>query len=129
MTYRLAEERVEVTPIVAWAVAFRASELAAAYYTATAGKPELAALEALYGHFLIEAQPQWDIVDHRGPVLPTTGGMLRLPVDLALGLVNEWVATITPKASAVDAVLPPGPLRDDLNAQLRAIRKRRKDAA
>lgn len=132
MAYRLASERVEVTvddltievaPVVAWAVAHRATQLALAYYAATTGDGELRALETVYGFFVVEAQPMWQIVDHRGPVLPTAAGMLRLPIDLGLGLVLQWAATVTPKASAVDAVIPPGPLRDEMNERLRVVPK------
>ena len=49
--------------------------------------------------------------------------MLRLPVTLGAAMVDGWLETITPKATAVDALIPPSPLRDQLNAKLRAKRK------
>lgn len=132
MAYVLDGERVPVTvddltievrTIGAWAVAQAAASLAAAYDRAKPGQPEADALNALYAFFVAEAQPTWAIVDHRGPVLPTAAGMLRLPVPMAFALIAEWIGTATPKESAVDKIIPVGELRDALNAKLRAKRR------
>jgi len=137
MAYRLASARapveiedgptVEVQPIGAWPIYRTAVGLVSAFLTAEPAA-EMAALQAAYAFFVREAQPTWEILDHRGPVLPTADGMLRLPLPLALAIIDGWVATFQsveepvdiPEATAVDAMIPPGKLRDDLNAGLRA---------
>ena len=133
MAYLLAGERVtitagdldiEVAPVVAWPIAHTAARLADAYNVATPGDAELVALRELYGFFVVEAQPEWDIVDHRGRIAPTTAGMLRLPLDLALSLIGAWLDTITPKSTAVDELVPPGPVRDALNTALKSKRRK-----
>jgi len=135
VTYRLPSERVPVTVsdltieverIGAWAVAHHATVLVGTYYAAKPGAPELEALRAAYAFFIEEAEPSWDIADHKGRIPVTAGGMLRLPVALALGLVYGWAQTVVEKTSAVDELIPEGELRDSLNAQLKA--KRRKAA-
>lgn len=116
--------QVEVEPIGAWPVYRAAVELSAAFFAAESGTAaEFDALLSLYGHFLIEAQPTWDIVDHRGSVAPTLAGMLRLPVPLAVGLAADWSALFVaePLATAVDKLIPPGEMRDELNRRLRAV--------
>lgn len=133
MAYRLPSERVtltsetgaaiEVAPVSAWALAFHASGLIAAYNAADPGGAELMALRDLYRFFVAEAQPTWAIIDHRGPITPTAEGMYRLPLDIALPMIGEWIGTLTPKSTAVDEMVPPSPLRDQLNAKLRAKRK------
>ena len=133
MTFRLSGERVSVTlpdgpviafwPLLAWPIAFNASMLVAAYNDADSGAAEVVALRNLYRTFVEEALPEWDIADHRGPILPTPEGMWRLPLSLALGLLSAWLDTLNPTPSAVDATVPPGPLRDELNRKLRSRRK------
>jgi hypothetical protein len=115
--------QVELQPIGAWPVFLHATALSSALFAAEDGSVEqLNALIKSYTHFLTEAQPTWHIVDHRGPVQATVAGMLRLPVALAMGLVVDWSAAFAaePPATAVDKLVPEGPLRDELNAKLRA---------
>ncbi len=77
----------------------------------------------MYGVFLVEAQPVMAIADHRGVIAPTVTGMLRLPVPIGLGLVGAWIEDFEPKPSAADEVVAPGPLRDEINSELRRKRK------
>lgn len=134
--YRLPSERiplalddgptVEVERIAAWPIYRTAISLVGAFYDARTPDAEIAALSRIYGYFVVEAQPVWDIADHRGPIPATPEGMLRLPLAIALGLVQGWAATFLPPeppTTAVDEVIPPGPLRDELNASLRRKRK------
>lgn len=114
---------VEVAPVLAWPLAFQAGRLIEAYQSAKPGAAELVALRDLYGFFIAEAQPTWTIIDHRGPIQPTTEGMYRLPLDVSLPIIAEWMATLIPKETAVDKLVPPSPLRDQLNAKLSAKRK------
>ncbi len=79
-------------------------------------------LDELYDLFIAEAQPTWEIIDHRGPVTPTKAGLIRLPLVTALGLIEGWLETHTPKTTAADEMLPPGALRDAVNAELRKKR-------
>lgn len=130
VAYRLATERtpitvedgptVEVQPIGAWPIYRTAVGLVAAFFAAKPAE-EAAALQAVYRFFVSEAQPTFEIVDHRGPILPTADGMLRLPLPLALGIIDGWTSTFqaVPEATAVDAMVPEGPLRDKLNKGLR----------
>lgn len=131
MAFRIAGDRVtltvegasiEVSPIVAWPIAHTAVRLALAYHDAKSGDAEFVALREL-GEFLVaEAQPSWDIEDHRGRVPATPAGMLRLPIDMTLALVQAWIDTIVPKQSAADVVLPPGPVRDEVKRRLRSVK-------
>lgn len=77
-------------------------------------------LEPVYALFVDEAQPTWALADHRGPIPATVEGMWRLPIRLALAFVDLWV---DPPTSAVDELVPPGPVRDALNRSLREARK------
>lgn len=131
MAYRLASERValdldgpsvEVEPIHAWAIQRLGIGYYDAYEEAKSPEAEFDALLALYRFVVAEAQPAWDIVDHRGPVPATESGFLRLPPTLGLSIVLEWLRTGNPKASAVDKTMPPGPTRDELNRRLKAKR-------
>jgi hypothetical protein len=137
VAYRLAADRVqvqsedgpacEVAPILAYAVYVRGLSLAVAFDGAKDVAAELDALRALSVYFVQEAQPTWEILDHRG-VIPATGdGMLRLPLETALAFVNGWLETATPKPTAVDKMIPEGPLRDELNKGLRKARKTKVD--
>jgi hypothetical protein len=132
MAYRLGGGRsiltptdgltVEVQDIVAWPLYHEAVARATAYFTASGPELELAALRRAYAFFCAEAQPTWEIVDHRGIVPATTAGMLRLPVELGLGIILLWSQAFVaePPETAVDKIIPPGELRDSLNRRLRA---------
>lgn len=134
MAYRLASERItltvedglaiEVERVTSWAIVQTASQLAASFANAK-GAAQLPALRDLYAFFVAEAQPTWDLTDHRGPILPTAGGMLRLPLAFGLALVEGWAGTLEPTPSAVDEVVPPGPVRDALNDELRKSRRKK----
>ena len=144
MTYRLPGGRVpvafgepyvgltvEVESIGAWPIYQRALSLVAAFFAANEPAAEARALRELYEFVIAEAQPSWDIADHRGPVPATAAGMLRLPLAVTLGLVDLWTSTFAaveeePLPSAVDELYPPGPLRDQLNA---ALARKRAEAA
>ena len=114
----------EVSRIGAWPVWVNAVRLFSAYLEAQEQVAEVKALGELYTFFIGEAQPTWNVRDHRGPIQPTADGMWRLPLQWALPLIEAWIDTIPkePPPSAVDAVVPPGKLRDDLNAGLRKKR-------
>lgn len=86
---------------------------------------EYAALAAVYDRFAAEAQPTWDITDHRGPVPCTGRGMLRLPTQLGIQIVAGWAASLAvveQPASAVDAVVPAGPLNREIKRRLRSVK-------
>lgn len=130
MGYRLPSERValaldgptvEVERLGAWAIYWRAMNLLSAYYAAKKPADVAAALEGLVSFVVPEAQPTWDITDHRGPVPTSPSGMLRLPVVLILEISTGWLETFAKAepATAVDKMVPPGALRDELNAALR----------
>lgn len=132
MAYRLPSERVsidlddltvEVERVTAWALQANAVRLLAPVINEQRTASDLVALVRF---FVDEAQPTWAIVDHRGPVLPTVDGCLRLPLDTLLSMIVAWAGTINPPETAVDKIIPPSPLRDQLNAKLRE--KRRKAA-
>lgn len=133
MAYRLDTERVElpipdgpmieVTKIGAWPIYRHALALVAAFLDAKGPGDELTTLQAAYAFFVREGQPTWAILDHRGPVPPTADAMLRLPVPLGLAMLEDWAATFIPKPTAVDGMIPPGPVRDELNAGLRRAKK------
>lgn len=114
---------IEVYRIASYPLWVGAVRFAAAWAKAKTDDANIAALTDLYSTFIAEAQPTWTIVDHRGPVLPTLAGMYRLPVEMAMGLVSGWLDTIAEKTTAVDEIVPPGTLRDQLNATLKAKRK------
>lgn len=139
MAYRLPGERVpvvvdkgpfaglsvEVERIGAYAVYLAAVSSRIAFEKADSGSTaEFGALRSLYAVFVDEAQPTWDIVDHRGPVPATANGMLRLPVSLATAVIEAWTETFNAveaaPLTAVDKLIPAGPLRDRLNAELAA---------
>ena len=137
MVYRLSGERVrldldgpvvEVEPIRAWPVARIGVRSWLAFQAATDPDTELAALLELYRLFVAEAQPSWDIADHRGLISLSAEGMCRLPLDLAQKIITGWLGTLPlpieseEPESAVDAVLPPGPLRDEVKTRLRAVK-------
>lgn len=136
MTFDLTGERVEITvedgptisvgPILAWPIYYLAVSRSQAYLDAKDPAAELAALTSLYELFVNEAQPSWDIRDHKGRIPCTAAGMLRLPLSVSIPAIQEWVATAVPKPSAVDATVPPGPVRDALNAGLRAAKRKSK---
>lgn len=87
---------------------------------------KIAAKTELYELVAQEARPTWDIIDHRGPVPPTSTGMLRLPDEIGLVIVTGWLDTLPvpeeAKGTAVDAVVPPGKVRNELNRRLRLVK-------
>lgn len=124
--YLLPAERVEISvdkltaevaKILSESVYLTAVSLMAAAVTA----PTLERRRDLYGFFVLEAQPTWAIFDHRGPVHPTAAGCLRLPDAIGFRLVEAWIDDFTaqPPATAADEILPPGPVRNAVNAKLR----------
>lgn len=132
MAYRLTERvpvtaddlTIEVTSVVAWPIAQTTAALIEAYNRAKPGDPELAALRDLYAFWILEAQPAWGIEDHRGTVPATAAGMLRLPLPLVFGLISGWLETLIPPSTAADEVLPEGEVRDEVNAALKAARRK-----
>ncbi len=123
MAYRLGGRRVpltvdgltiEVQPIVSDSVYRAVVGLGSAFLA----EPSTDALSTLAACFCLEAQPTWDIIDHRGVVPATPSGMLRLSDVMALEIVSEWAAAFVAE-SAVDKIIPPGKLRNDLNRKLR----------
>jgi hypothetical protein len=127
--YRLPDERVsldldgpivEVQRCASWMVYQQVVRLYAAYVAAKTPAAEYDALVQTFARFVDEAQPTWQIADHTGPVPPTLAGMTRLPLEMSLRMVTDWLETITPKASAVDAIIAPGPMRDELKRRLKA---------
>lgn len=128
MAYRLAGDRVpltvdglviEVQPIVSDTVYRTVVALGSAFLA----EPSTDALERLASYFCIEAQPTWEVVDHRGSVQASPTGLLRFPDVLAVGIVSGWAEAFVaePPSTAVDEVYPPGPLRDELNRRLRSV--------
>jgi hypothetical protein len=114
---------VEVQDIGAWPIYQAAVSLAAAYFGASGAAAEYAALERVYGYFCAEALPTFEVIDHRGVVPATPSGMMRLPLEIGLGMVSEWAEAFIaePPQTAVDKRVPPGPMRDRLNRQLKAV--------
>ena len=133
MAYRLPSERVtlhiedgptvEVEKVSADLIYQHAVGLASACFAAKDANASTAALSDLYAFFVREAQPTWEILDHTGPIPPTAAGMYRLHSALGVDIALEWAGTFVPKSTAVDELIPPSPLRDQLNAKLRAKRK------
>lgn len=129
MAYRLPSERVPIeiedgptveVEKIGLELTFRtAVGLASAYLEAR----DIKTLRAAYRCFVYEAQPTWDIVDHHGPVPQTVAGMLRLPVPMGIAFIHAWASTFIEKASAVDEMIPPSPLRDELKRRLKQARK------
>jgi hypothetical protein len=128
MAHRLSGERVtvevaglpvELQPIGAWSIYQTAVDLTAAWIAAE-GPAALSALQRACAYFCIEAQPTWEALDHRGVVPATPAGMMRLP--MALDLIVEWAEMFVrePAETAVDKMVPPGEMRDELNRRLRA---------
>lgn len=109
----------EVQDIASDAVRQTAVAYAAAFFAAEGWPAEFAALSKLYDWFVAEAQPTWEIADHHGVIPPTGRGMMRLPIALALGFVDQW---IEPLPSAADEMIPAGPFRDEINRELRALK-------
>jgi hypothetical protein len=115
-----------VDQIIGWPV-FAIGSARMAEFLAAEGEAELKALLDLYGAYEKYARPVWNVEDGAGPVPPTAEGMLRLPVPLVETLYHLWLATFpgaeAPESTAVDEIIPPGPLRDELNAGLRAAKE------
>jgi hypothetical protein len=137
VTLDLDGPSVEVEPIRSWNI--HLESLHAWRVVADAEKPEAkyVALTKLYEQFIFEAQPTWDIADHRGPVPATARGMARIPLDLQLAILAAWVDSYGVKQereplpfsviesdapSAVDAVFPPStPVNRELKRRLRKV--------
>ena len=130
VTLDLDGPSVEVEQLASPTVGFLARAELAAFLEAKDEASRITALRPICERFVTEAQPTWEIVDHRGPILPTVAGMLRLdPLKLALPMVMAWIETLTVEeeqpATAVDALIPPGPLNASLNEQLAAAKRRK----
>lgn len=133
--YRLPGERVkldldgptvEVEPIRSWMIQTESLALAARLGAAEEGVAEYAALKSLYEFFVAEAQPTWDIGDHRGAIPNTAAGMMRLPLALASSIISQWQDSL-PKAPAADLpsavdILPDGPGKDEVKRRLRSVK-------
>lgn len=140
MVYRLASERINVGPedgpeieverLAAWPIYRLALRRAAAFTSATDGSDaELEAYSQLLGFFVLHAQPTFAIIDHLGVVPATHSGMLRLPVPLVQTMIDGWLRSFSQVAeeptSAVDEIIAPGVLREQLKAGLRTARRRK----
>jgi len=129
---------VEVEPLRSWMIQTECLFLAQKVKDAAEGAAEYVALNALFEFVVREAQPQWDIVDHLGAVPTDARGMGRLPLTLALEIVDAWTGSLNARpempevpeglyvvesdaASAVDALIPPGPLRQTVKRRLRKV--------
>ena len=110
----------EVEQIGAWPIRATAVRLVAAFLGAEGADAETLALSELYSLFIGEAQPTWALADHRGPIPASAAGMWRLPIPLALAFIDQWIDPPEPPSTAVDELIPPGPLRDRLNRGLKA---------
>jgi hypothetical protein len=138
VTLDLDGPSVEVEPIRSWNI--HLESLHAWRVVADAEKPEAkyVALTKLYEQFVFEAQPTWDIADHRGPVPTTARGMARIPLDLQLAILAGWVDSYvvaekpereplpfsvveSDAPSAVDAIFPSGPVNRELKRRLRKV--------
>lgn len=127
---------VEVEPIHAWTVQVQSIALGAAFQAAQGPAAEINALAAWVDHFVTEAQPQWDYVDHHGPVPPNGRGMMTLPLETMAAMIAQWQDSLNVKPereplpfsviesdapSAADALLPPAAARE-VKRQLRRRR-------
>jgi len=125
---------VEVERLRSWSIQFEGLSLLGRFMAASRPQDEYLALNALYEYVVREAQPQWDIVDHLGAVPPTARGMARLPGGLARAIASLWLETFVPaeKAapenaappSAVDALVPPGPVNLEIKRRLRRAKRK-----
>ncbi len=123
ITLDLDGPTVEIEPIRAWAVLLASTQLGAAYVAASDPVEQYTALAALAEFFLLEAQPQWNFADHRGPIRETVNGFLRLTPVMQSGVIAGWQATYEEeKSSAVDAVIEPGPANLEIKRRLRAVK-------
>lgn len=133
MAYRLPGSRhqldldgpsVEVEPCLSWAIQHIGIGLYRALDTAEEANAHLAALQNLGRLVLAEAMPTWDIMDHHGPVPATEAGWLRIPDLLAQQIAVGWLNTYTAEqpSSAVDALIPEGPMRNEIKRRLRAVK-------
>ena len=123
---------VEVERLRSWSIQFEGLSLLARFMAASKQQDEYLALNALFEHVVREAQPQWDIVDHLGAVPTTARGMARLPLDLGLSIASLWLETLVAvekkeaeaePPSAVDALIPPGPMNREIKRRLRSVKK------
>lgn len=128
---------VEVEPIYSWMIQAECLVLAQRLKEADEGPAEYVALGNLFEVFVREAMPQWDIADHLGPIPATVAGMRRLPLTLQSSILDQWIQSLeeeeeaerpelpgltlveSPAPSAVDAVVPPGPLNREIKKRLR----------
>lgn len=126
---------VEVERLRSWMVEYECRDLVAAFNAASTRAAEHNVLAALIDRFMLEAQPSWDIVDHRGAVPANGRGMARLPLDVQLAIIVAWIETFViaqeepAPASAVDAVIAPGPANVELKRRLARARSRNQKAA
>lgn len=136
MVYRLPNKRitldldgptVEVERLLAAPIQQIGVRKFGQYLAAQTPEKQLAALIELYEFVVHESQLTWDIADHLGPLPQTATGMARLPVLLGIDIATGWLGTFAAEeakpASAVDAVIPPGPLRNEVQRRLRAVKK------
>ena len=121
---------VEVERLRSWSIQFEGLSLLARFMAASKQQDEYLALNALFEHVVREAQPQWDIVDHLGAVPTTARGMARLPLDLGLSIASLWLETLATPASepaevpsAVDTLIPPGPMNLEIKRRLQRAKK------
>lgn len=82
-----------VDQIVAWPVYTVAIARIKAFIDAATAADEITTLRSMYEWYVGQARPAWNIEEPRGPVPPTTVGMLRLPVPLARLLYELWLET------------------------------------
>lgn len=82
----------ECDAITGWPVYAATLALVAAYSHAE-GEALIGPIKKLYEFVEPNARLTWNLVDPRGPVPPTVGGMLRLPVPLMFQLIDLWTET------------------------------------
>lgn len=133
VTYRLPSERVvieipdgptvEVAPIHATSIYQAAVGLMGRLLNAE-GPASFDARQRLCRFVVAEAQPTWDIADHRGAIPPTPEGMVRLPDAYLVAIVEGWTAPFVAvePTSVADDILPEGPVRDEVKRRLRAVK-------
>ena len=139
VTLDLSGPSVEVEPIHSWMVLVEVQLLVDRAKEADAGAAEYVALTNLFERFVSEAQPTWAISDHLGSIPATAAGTRRLPLPMQMAIIEQWFDTFNRKPereelpeglhvvesdapSAVDAVIPPGPLQREIKKRLRSVK-------